>query len=422
MPKQVRASASGGRIRRAEREPHTPVPGRSWWDWQQSVEKAREAAEKEYQQIWNRTKQTDEGRRHWSPWLLIRYTGIDLGARPIPSGDVFWESPDVWVESSDPMGNPVAGEENFVHARVFNLGAADAAPVKVDFYWANPALGLGPGNMNLIGTEWVEVFSLTATDVRCRKPWIPLMLNDGHECLVVNCSNHVLDPILHPFAPTLDRHVGQRNVHVVTAPAGKTLRFSLQVNNLFPLVAAAQISARVEHVPLNIVGQGNVREGLARALMHGNPQTNTKGELTHRFRRGTPEHRTALRVARNAPSSAAQETAVQADWLSPQASMSVVSVSSQFEDKSSIQVGNDARIFTEMLLARDTLTSQAISLSGLVLEQFQFKPFEQRTVILTLAAAATAHIGDYVVLRLSQTIQGILVGGYSIVIKVAARG
>src|SRR2546421_11043000 len=83
-----------------------------------------------------------------TPFLLIRYSTTDLGARPIPPGVPFWSSPDIWVESSDPAGNPVAGEPNFLHARIFNLGAFQAAPVQVDFYWANPALGLGPANMN----------------------------------------------------------------------------------------------------------------------------------------------------------------------------------------------------------------------------------------------------------------------------------
>ena len=55
----------------------------------------------------------------FTPWLLIRYSATDLGARPLPPGTVFWASPDIWVESSDPLGNPVAGQDNFLHARLY---------------------------------------------------------------------------------------------------------------------------------------------------------------------------------------------------------------------------------------------------------------------------------------------------------------
>ena len=64
----------------------------------------------------------------WTPWLLIRFATNDAGARSIANGTVFWLSPDIAVDSSDPWGNAVAGEENFVEARIFNLGKAPAIP------------------------------------------------------------------------------------------------------------------------------------------------------------------------------------------------------------------------------------------------------------------------------------------------------
>src|SRR5712691_7467424 len=63
--------------------------------------------------------------RTYTPWLVVRYTKLDNGlGRPIPDKTVFWVSPDIWVESGDPAGNPIVGLQNFVHARVFNLGSA----------------------------------------------------------------------------------------------------------------------------------------------------------------------------------------------------------------------------------------------------------------------------------------------------------
>jgi hypothetical protein len=136
----------------------------------------------------------------------------------------------------------VAGAENHLLARVFNLGAATAAPTKVDFFWCDPAVGLGPADAHFIGTEYVEVQPMTSLVVRCATPWIPTYLNDGHECAFVECDNHVLDPLLLPFQPWADRHVGQRNLSVLPpipqafmlwAPAGiEGVRAELRVTAL----------------------------------------------------------------------------------------------------------------------------------------------------------------------------------------------
>ena len=140
--------------------------------------------------------------RTWTPWLLIRYALTDIGLRPVPASEKTYKSPDIRIESSDPLGNAVAGELNYIHAKIFNLGKADAVPVKVDFYWGDPSLGLGAEHMNLVGTEWVQVRSHTSVDVRCNTPWVPVFVNKGHECLKVNCSNPILDPIMTPFDPS----------------------------------------------------------------------------------------------------------------------------------------------------------------------------------------------------------------------------
>src|SRR5512145_1006257 len=102
----------------------------------------RERDERRWRQYWRDANNVDRPNRGYSPWLVIRHLASDTGQRPLPSGEVFWNSPDIWIESSDSLGNPVAGEPNFVHAIVRNFGMADAFPVKVDFFWADPSLGL----------------------------------------------------------------------------------------------------------------------------------------------------------------------------------------------------------------------------------------------------------------------------------------
>ena len=234
----------------------------------------------------------------FTPWLPIRYSATDLGARPLPPGTVFWASPDIWVESSDPLGNPVAGQDNFLHARLFNLGAFPAAPVKVDFYWADPSLGLGPGTMNLVGSEWVEVPSLSSVDVRCSESWKPVVVNDGHECVMVNCSNHVLDPIWHPFQPTLDRHVAQRNLHVVTAQPGMTMFLTSCTRPTScrsePRLCSAGRSPRLE--PAVAFGRLPAGEAAALAAAFGSGALDVEATAASAYRDGTAARNDAARI------------------------------------------------------------------------------------------------------------------------------
>lgn len=185
------------------------------------IEEKREKQEQARRRVWVDWVKQNDRRAPYSPWLIIPSDLSDYGQRPLPPKTPFYASPFISVESPDPSGRPLAGAKNFLLAKVFNLGAASAAPTKVDFFWADPSVGLGPSDFTLIGTEWVEVQPLSSTVVKCKTPWIPTYLNNGHECVMVNCDNHILDPILAPFQPWSDRHVGQRNLAVLPAIAQK---------------------------------------------------------------------------------------------------------------------------------------------------------------------------------------------------------
>jgi hypothetical protein len=51
----------------------------------------------------------------------------------VASGDAFWESPDIWFDGGDALGNAIAGKPTPVHARIWNLGTLKAFPTRVDF-------------------------------------------------------------------------------------------------------------------------------------------------------------------------------------------------------------------------------------------------------------------------------------------------
>lgn len=165
------------------------------------------------------------------PFLLIRANAADLGARPITG--VTWESPDILIEpgvapsAAPPMpttlgGIAKAGQDNTIYAHVWNLGKAPVADALVEFYWFNPALGFSDADANLIGYRHVSLGGRGQAGshrlVKCPVSWVAQFLNGGHECLVVRVSQASSDPLSGPaWDPGQNRHVGQRNIHVMSA-------------------------------------------------------------------------------------------------------------------------------------------------------------------------------------------------------------
>ncbi len=188
--------------------------------WRLQQEESAKKWEKRRRAWYNWSKEAENDKtKAYTPWLVIPADYADYGIRPLTVPH--WRSPFIYPISPDPSGKPKAGKENFLVAEVFNLGMATSAPTKVDFYWADPSVGLGPNDFNHIGTEWVEVPPMGKKVVKCNTPWIPEFLNNGHECVMVNTDNTILDPIHAPFFPKFDRHVGQKNMTVLPADQPK---------------------------------------------------------------------------------------------------------------------------------------------------------------------------------------------------------
>ncbi|WP_229218593.1 hypothetical protein [Rugamonas brunnea] len=204
---------------RGDQRPHEKRDEQQWLDEWRRTQEALDKQEQARRRAWLAWLKEQGGRAQYTAWMVLPCNLGDYGLRPLASGTPYWASPFIWVESPDPSGRPQAGAENHLVARVFNLGAGTAAPAKIDFYWADPSVGLGAADAHFIGTEWAEIGPMTSRVVRCATPWIPSYLNNGHECAFLNCDNHVLDPLLLPFQPWADRHVGQRNLAVLPAVA-----------------------------------------------------------------------------------------------------------------------------------------------------------------------------------------------------------
>ena len=172
------------------------------------------------------------------PFLFIRANAGDLGARPVVGP--FWESPDILLLAGvDPAVAPpvppelgqtaLAGRPNTLYAHVWNFGLAQAPNVVVEFYWCDPALGIGAAGAHLIGDTVVALGARGSgrshAVVKCPTPGYPTFVNGGHECLLVRVWDETSDGLgTPPWDASLNRHVGQRNIHVVAAGRMQAMR------------------------------------------------------------------------------------------------------------------------------------------------------------------------------------------------------
>ena len=194
------------------------------------------------------------------PYLFLRAHPGDTGNRPVVGA--FWESPDVYILAGvhpalAPAVPPqlgqtaLAGTDNTVYAHVWNLGHAAAREVIVEFYWCDPSLGFNPVGAHLIGTQVTWLGKRGAHDchkvVTCPESWVPSFVNGGHECLLIRAWDTAADPMTTPeWDASINRHLGQRNIHVVPAgaPSGEPVRLS--VGQLFGQAATVTVA---RHAP-----------------------------------------------------------------------------------------------------------------------------------------------------------------------------
>jgi hypothetical protein len=200
------------------------------------------------------------------PYLFFRANPGDTGTRPAVGA--FWESPDVYLLANvHPSAAPpippelgqtaVAGKPNTVYAHVWNFGRAAAHDIVVEFYWCNPTLGVNPAGAHLIGRAKAHLGSRGSGHahhvVKCPLPWVPTFVNGGHECLLVRAWDNVGDLLTTPeWDAAANRHLGQRNVHVIGAAEAAELADNPPVIAVGPLFGeAATVRVHREH-PANV--------------------------------------------------------------------------------------------------------------------------------------------------------------------------
>jgi hypothetical protein len=190
------------------------------------------------------------------PMLFLRANPGDTGSRPVAG--VFWESPDIYILAGvSPQDAPdvppalgqtaQAGAQNTLYAHIWNLGRAAANDIVVEFYWLDPSLGVNAGGVHPIGQTTTSLGARGSGKshavVKCPEPWIATYANGGHECLIVRAWTLVDDQLgAPPWDASLNRHVGQRNIHVVSAAEAAAMQpLTLKIGPLYGAPATVRV-------------------------------------------------------------------------------------------------------------------------------------------------------------------------------------
>ncbi|MCP4717881.1 MAG: hypothetical protein GY860_00365 [Desulfobacteraceae bacterium] len=134
----------------------------------------------------------------------------------------WWMSPDIWVvPGNDPDGSPappIEGRAAFLWGRVRNAGEQAVSGAQVCFYWSNPSTGVLRSNSTLVGASFVDLNPGETKEVLCVIPWIPEIVNNGHECVVAEIV-HPSDPLPSPLQDQFDapeyNQIAQKNLNVL---------------------------------------------------------------------------------------------------------------------------------------------------------------------------------------------------------------
>ncbi len=140
----------------------------------------------------------------------------------------WWMSADIWIvpgnDPNGPPGSPIAGKPAYMWAHVANNGSTAAIGVRVDFFWADPSMQILAGTAHAIGSAFADIDAGDAQDVLCLVPWMPTIVNGGHECVIAVAhgagdTNPIPDllPSGFDFNPPAHDQIAQRNLSVLVA-------------------------------------------------------------------------------------------------------------------------------------------------------------------------------------------------------------
>lgn len=196
-------------------------------------------------------------------YLYIRRHPLDNGIVPLPAGLETWMSPDILVTPQGGMPGDIAapGVTNQVSVTVTNAGGIDAVDAYVDVFLADPSTTITPSTATLIGAGFLTIPGYNTATISVN--WTPGSGDSGHRCLLARVSlPNTGDTYANPaiFDVVGDRHVAQRNIHVVELAGRKSMTFGFVVVN--PLPDAADFQLQLEELKPDPATIAQVRRSL----------------------------------------------------------------------------------------------------------------------------------------------------------------
>lgn len=214
--------------------------------------------------------------------LYIRDSVADTGAVPQPNWG-FWDSPDIWVRNNDDGGtthqNTLRGQDNYLHARVWNRGTQASLPCWARFYittfagtqfrypydykpdTTTASAGGTAGNLRpraqfpapatyLIGVQRIEAIPAggnVIAKVRWEQTLIPPAAN-WHPCLLVEISPHDGPAPVGQYMWE-NNNLGQKNITIIDARRGQLIEFPYRFSHLAAQDRFITLNVRKARVP-----------------------------------------------------------------------------------------------------------------------------------------------------------------------------
>lgn len=169
-------------------------------------------------------------------YLYIRTNPLDNGSEPLPANLAVWKSPDINIVLPDGTRTleAIAGVSNNVEVVVSNAGGIEATDAYVDAFINDPSTVLTPATAIPVGNGFLTIPAYSARGITF--PWVPAEEYAGHRCLLARVSL-MLPPDTYSdgtvFDRRGDRHVAQRNIHIVSMKKKKSVKFAFTMVNPF---------------------------------------------------------------------------------------------------------------------------------------------------------------------------------------------
>jgi hypothetical protein len=248
-----------------------------------------------------------EGEFDGRTFLYIRTNPSDDGSEPLqPAGTPFWISPDITVTppGGSPGGMAEAGVVNDVTVAITNAGGLPAYGATLEVFLADPSTAFTPATADPLGYAAVNLPAYNVTPVTL--PWTPTPSQAGHRCMLARVSSVLTgDAVddLTVFDVVGDRHVAQRNLHVVSMAQAQESGFHFLITN--PLQERATFAIRAAGVKPTAQAQALARGALCGFTQLGESPVGVK--LTANLRAEAELARTELPLGAHRISASARE-------------------------------------------------------------------------------------------------------------------